>query len=130
MSVVREDDWSREDSAKVILERRAAYGTRSQRKELVEGDKRSHNLALHCRFLLLQCFQFRVQFPSSDIVFVHSGTTLCLSYHRLVPFKRCVQLGPHLKSFGLSILASLQVTKSGDKLGNLLLLKGRMIIAL
>lgn len=90
MSVVREDDWSREDSAKVILERRAAYGTRSQCKELVEGDKRSHDLALHCRLLLLQRFQLRIQFPGSDIVFVHSGTTLCLSYHRLMPFERCM----------------------------------------
>lgn len=130
MSVVREDDRSREDSAKVILERRVAYGTRNQRKELVEGDKCSHNLALHCRLLLLQRFQLRIQFPGSDIVFVHSGTTLCLPYHRLVPFKRCVQLEPHLKSLGLSILASLQVTKPRDKFGNLLLLKGRMIIAL
>ena len=34
MSVVREDVWSREDSAEVILERRAAYRTASQCKQL------------------------------------------------------------------------------------------------
>ena len=56
MSVVSEDVWSREDSAEVILERRVACGTRSQRKKLVAECLResegSHNLVLHRQLLL------------------------------------------------------------------------------
>ena len=51
MSVVSEDVWSREASEEVILERRVAYGTKSQHKELVvgwlTGYNGPHDLILH-----------------------------------------------------------------------------------
>ena len=79
MSVVREDVWSREDSAEVILERRVAYRTTSQRKwQYFGGCKGSHNLVFHRRLLLLQHFQLRVQLPGCNIVLVHPGTAFRL----------------------------------------------------
>jgi hypothetical protein len=79
MSVVREDVWSREDSAEVILERRVAYRTTSQRKrQYLEGCKGSHNLGFHRRLLLLQHFQFRIQLPGRDIILVHPSAAFRL----------------------------------------------------
>jgi len=47
-----------------------------------------------------------------------------------VPFRHSRELVSHLQSFRISVLTSLQITKSGNKLDDFLPLKGGVIVAL